>query len=111
MVGVYKEGIPQLGLFLVNGTEDAPQDGRYHIQLHGVVQASFASEKRARAAYKELRDRLKAETGFTTNFSAPSAKEVLQREAHEAALSEDHRQRRQANVKRQMNRKRSRTFG
>jgi hypothetical protein len=82
---MYKEGIPQLDLFLVKGTEDAPDDGRYHVLLAGVIRGSYVSERLARAAYKELRDRLITDTGFRTGFAAPPTAEILRREANEAA--------------------------
>ena|SRR5712692_1473477 len=108
---MYREGIPQLDLFLVKGTEDAPDDGQYHVLLAGSIRGSFASEKRGRAVYKELRDRLVAETGFATGFSAPPPAELLLREANEAVSREQHREKSRANAKRKISKRRSRAFG
>ncbi len=84
---MYREGIPALRLSLEQGTDVVPNDGQWHIVFDGEVVASFASEKKARAEYRQRRDLLVAETGFQTSFRLPTSEEVLRREALDRELS------------------------
>lgn len=76
---MYRQRFPALALSLERGTEDVPDDGRYHLLVHGEVVESFARERPAVSAYEAMRKRLIAETGWTPESEPPSRDEVLAR--------------------------------
>lgn len=76
---MYRQRFPALALSLERGTEDVPDDGRYHLVVHGEVVESFPRERPATTAYEEMRRRLIAETGWTPELAPPSRDEVLAR--------------------------------
>lgn len=76
---MYRQHFPALGLALEQGTDDVPDDGRYHLSVHGEVVESFVRETAAVKAYDETRKRLIEETGWTPASIAPTKDEVLAR--------------------------------
>ena len=59
--GMFRVGIPALGIAVCRGTEDVPDDGRYHVVVDGQIVASERSQKRALGIYRERRDQLIAD--------------------------------------------------
>lgn len=55
---MYKQSFPDLGLSLENGTEDVPQDGRYHVLLNGEIVYSALSRAHAEERYRKLKAEL-----------------------------------------------------
>lgn len=49
-----KQYVPGLGISLERGTDEVPNDGRYHVTRNGEVVASFRSQSAALRRYKEL---------------------------------------------------------
>ena len=83
---VYSERIPALGISLEQGTDDVPDDDRYHIVLDGAVVASFSNEKRALTEYRIRRDLLIEERGYSSGFEPLPPEEVLRRERVDSEL-------------------------
>jgi hypothetical protein len=108
---MYREGIPELEIFLLNGVDGVPNDGRYHLVVGGELLSSFGSERRAREAYREARDRLVEETGFTTGTRPLTPAEILRAEEEARVAAEGARESRRQAVKRKIYKGSSRTFG
>jgi hypothetical protein len=108
---MYREGIPKLEIFLLNGVDGVPDDGRYHLVVGGELRSSFRSERRAKQAYRETRDRLIEETDFTTGTTPRSRAELLRAEVEALAAVESARESRRRATKARINKGRSRTFG
>jgi hypothetical protein len=67
-----------LGLSLGRGTEDVPDDGRFHVVRDGVVVYASDSEKDALREYRQLRDRLLPPTERSVDM-----KKIFEREVAE----------------------------
>jgi hypothetical protein len=55
---VLKQGVPELGVSLEQGTEGVPDDGRYYVLVDGVTVFSGVSMAKALAEYRKHRDSL-----------------------------------------------------
>lgn len=85
--GVYREGIPAIGLSLEHGTDEVPNDDKYHIVIDGAIVASFAHEKRARDEYRRRRDALVKELDYSPDYQPLPPAEVMRRERVDRELT------------------------
>lgn len=76
---VYRQAFPALGLSIEQGTENVPDDGRYHLLVHGETMNHFPNEAAALRGYEEARRRLIKETGWVPSSPAPKRDEILAR--------------------------------
>lgn len=60
----YRQSIPDLGLSIERATEAAPDDGKYHLILHGQSLSSYRSLKRAQEAFRKFVQ----ESGYQPTF-------------------------------------------
>lgn len=81
---MFRQSFPDLGLSLERGTENVPDDGRYHLSIHGEIVESFGAERSALKAYETLRQRLIIETGWSPDSTTPGKDELLARARAEA---------------------------
>lgn len=80
---MFKQGVPDIGLFLEMGTKDVPDDGRYHLVFNGEVVQSFSSQKEAMSHYEELRDKVVEDTGYEPDYEPIPPDELIRRERFE----------------------------
>jgi hypothetical protein len=55
---MYRQGLEEHQLFVLQGTPEVPDDGSYYVLFRGDVVGRFRSLKQATARYQELRSRL-----------------------------------------------------
>ena len=74
---MYRQGIPDLDLWVERGTPNVPADGRFHVVHDGKSVSNHAREADALAAYNRLRESLRP-----SQQAAPpiDTAEVLRRE-------------------------------
>jgi hypothetical protein len=77
----YRQAVPTLGLSLERGTDDVPDDSRFHIIMQGAVIFSSESEREALGKYRELRDRLLPSTDRSVDVKKILEREVAEQEA------------------------------
>lgn len=77
----YRQAVPRLGLSLERGTEDVPDDGRFHVVRDGTVVYTSEKEKDALRHYRELRDRLLPPTERSVDVKEIIEREVAEQEA------------------------------
>ena len=75
---MFKQSIPNIGLSLERGTAGVPEDGQYHLVLHGHVVFSSISEKEAKLEYERRKRELLG--GAPSQRSQSKVAEGLRRE-------------------------------
>lgn len=80
---MFRQGFPDIDLFVEQGTARVPNDGKFHVIYQGKIRASFRARARAITEYK----RLIAEIGYTPPKPKPEDKsKIIAREAIERDL-------------------------
>jgi hypothetical protein len=74
---VLRQGVPELGISLEQGTERVPDDGRYYVLVGAVVVFCSTSKSKALTEYRKHRDPLLEEKGHSKSQTAPP--ELLRR--------------------------------
>jgi len=74
----FRQSFPAAGVSLERGTENVPDDGRFHLVVDGKVAESFRSEKQAQQRYQELRQAYLSE--HPIEKVKPNFNEMMQRE-------------------------------
>ena len=75
----YSQQLPRIGLALKKGTEDVPDDGRFHVLVHGEVRFSSASKQAAEKHYSAFRAELIEAAGQEPEVSSHDPAEALRR--------------------------------
>lgn len=95
---MHRQGIPALDLWVEQGTDNVPDDGKYHVVHQGRIISSHAREAAAVSEYNRLKQELNADAVATP--SQVDHADLLRRERvhHEAqaVLSESGRRRGEA---------------
>ena len=78
----YRQAVPALHLSLERGTEDVPDDGRFHVVRDGAVLYSSESQRDALRHYRDLRDRLLPPTESGVDVKRIMEREVAEQEAN-----------------------------
>ena len=55
---MYRQGLEEHQLFLIQGTPEVPDDGYYYVLFQGEIAGRFRSLKQATSRYQELRKQL-----------------------------------------------------
>ena len=78
----YRQAVPTLHLSLERGTDDVPDDGRFHVLRDGAVVYTSESQADALRQYRELRDRLLPATEKGVDVRRMMEREVAEQEAN-----------------------------
>ena len=78
----YRQAVPTLNLSLERGTEEVPDDGRFHVVRDGAVVYTSQSQEDALRQYRDLRDQLLPRTETGVDVKRIIEREVAEHEAN-----------------------------
>ena len=92
---MFKQQVPRVRLSIEQGTDAAPDDGRFHILMDNEIVFSSKTKAFALAKYRQLRDGLLREAGVEEQRPDPEEIKRREREFYEfqAVMAESMRQR------------------